>query len=90
MIEGISRDEFQDVLQGIIKSELAILMTEKKSQFITRNEACKKLRISIPSLDKLIHQGKLTASRINGRILIKNDDIEKALTEIPVRMKRKR
>ena len=90
MIEGISREEFTNELKEIVKSELAILLTEKKSQFLTRREVASKFRISIPSLDKLIHQGKLSASRINGRILIRVDDIEKALTEIPVRIKRKR
>lgn len=44
-------------------------------QLLTRKEAAGKLRISLITLDKLIHEQKLPAVRLGRRVLIAGDQL---------------
>ncbi len=44
---------------------------EKPEKFISRKEACRRMGITLPTLDKAIKRGDIQAVRIGGRVLIK-------------------
>lgn len=44
---------------------------EKPEKFISRKEACRRMGITLPTLDKAIKRGDVEAVRIGGRVLIK-------------------
>jgi len=52
---------------------------EPANGLLTREEARKKLRISLTTLDKLAGEGKLKAIRLKGRVLYKASEIERNL-----------
>ncbi|NLO04098.1 MAG: excisionase family DNA-binding protein [Bacteroidales bacterium] len=46
---------------------------EKPERFISRKEACRRMGITLPTLDKAIRRGDIEAVRIGGRVLIKEN-----------------
>jgi excisionase family DNA binding protein len=48
---------------------------------LTRKEAAARLKISLPTLDKLLSENKLQASTVKGRILIPESSIENLLKQ---------
>lgn len=83
LLQNIDREELQEIVQEAVKNELKYLKVKQEEQLVTRKEAAKKLRISLVTLDKALNTGKLTGYRMNGRVLLKDADLQKALTVIP-------
>ena len=86
ILENIDSNGLKTLIQEAVRTELASLPGKKDSRFLTRKDMAVKLRVSLPSVDKMIGAGKLKAYRIGGRILFKDDEI--ILSEIPVRKHR--
>jgi len=56
--------------------------SEPKPQFYSRDEACKIIKISLPTLSRYIDLGILKAHKVGNRILISQEDMAIALKEI--------
>jgi excisionase family DNA binding protein len=52
---------------------------EKTVKYLTRAEASKKLRISLPTLTKYIDMGIVSACQVGTRVLIRDDELDEAL-----------
>jgi len=83
LIQSITKEEFfilrEDVKQ--VRSEIKELKEQSlnqttRPQLRLKAETAKDLRITLPSLDKLIQEGKLNRIKINGRVLIRQEDID--------------
>jgi excisionase family DNA binding protein len=61
--------KIQQLIQEAVTS--ALNDWEKPEKFISRKEACKRMGITLPTLDKAIKRGDVQAVRIGGRVLIK-------------------
>lgn len=48
-------------------------------KYLTREETAKKCAITLATLNNWVNAGKIISYRINGRVLFKQSDIEKAL-----------
>tara|TARA_B110000240_G_C13118090_1_gene291399 strand:- start:232 stop:405 length:174 start_codon:yes stop_codon:yes gene_type:complete len=57
-------------------------MEKKKNEFLTRAEAAQLLRVSIVTLDTYIRKRVVPAYGIGRRVLLKEDEVINALTEI--------
>ena len=57
--------------------------SEIKPELLTRKEACKALKISLPTLGDWTRRNLLKSYTIGGRIYYKSDELEKALKQIP-------
>ncbi len=55
---------------------------------LTRDEAAKMLRVSLPTLDKMRSEGKIKTEQFGKRILIPQEEIDKILN-IPIRSQSK-
>ncbi len=86
ILENINSDGLKTLIQEAVRSELAIMPAKKENHFLTRADMAEKLRVSLPTIDKMIGAGKLKAYRIGGRILFKEDEL--VLSEIPTRKHR--
>jgi excisionase family DNA binding protein len=75
--QAIVRELIVEALQGVkpLKAEAA--------KYLTRLEACKALKISLPTLSRYSELGLIPAKRIGNRILYSEEDLKEALKEIP-------
>lgn len=55
---------------------------KQENELLTRQEAAKKLKISLSTLNNWVGKGMLTSYGIGGRVYLKNSDIEQALVEL--------
>jgi excisionase family DNA binding protein len=77
------------VLRNIISEEISKFLERKSvthddlaSQYMSRHEACKALRISIPTLMVLSKDGALKPYKIGGRrILYKKSEVEELINK---------
>jgi|GEM_PF-2442839 len=56
--------------------------TKSSLELLNRKQACEKLDISYPTLNKYVKSGRLRSKRLGRRIYFKPEDIEEALTDI--------
>lgn len=83
ILESITREELFAELRDIVNQALdKKLQPETPKDLLTKKEACTKLRISEPTLDRLSSQGVVQKFKIGGRVLFRADQIDQALKEI--------
>jgi excisionase family DNA binding protein len=87
ILESINSDGLKDLIKVAVREELAAIPPKKENNYLTRSDMSKKLHVSLPTVDKMIGNGKLKAVRLGGRILFKEDEL--SLEEIPVRKYRR-
>lgn len=88
-IESVGLDELKENLAPWLKETVieaykeihAAPTPEKRGIYATRKEACKELKISLPTLDKLMDEGTLIRYHISGRILLRWSEIEAAVNQ---------
>lgn len=81
-IANVSREEFFEALQNYKTSK----ETEKQSEeLLTRQEACKKLNVSLCTIDNWVKAGLLTISKIGRRVLIKNSEVQRMIDKNQIR-----
>mgnify|MGYP001085882170 CR=1 FL=1 len=72
-----------------IRSPIALCIDRSKSQHQTEKPVAKIFKLSLPTLDKYADEGLIRSQRIGTRILYSEEDIQKALKEIPVKYSRR-
>ena len=81
-------EEFSDQLEkkitrGLVPSLLEELKKEfqpkKPEEYLTRDEVCSLLKISLPTLNRYTKEGKLKKYSLIGRVLYKRSEIENSL-----------
>ena len=85
LLENIDTDGLKSLISEAVREELAAI-PKKENKFLTRKDMAEKLRVSLPSIDKMIGAGKLKAYRVGGRILFKEDEL--ILSEVIIRKRR--
>lgn len=78
-------DEFHHDLKKIVAETIRETKPESKEpnspEYLTRHEVCKKLHVSLPTLNRLHRENILTAQKIGGRVLYTSESITKALQQ---------
>ncbi len=87
LIQEVSKLDFEILIEKKLRKVLSEYnFTDNKPQesnYYSRLETAKKLKISLVTLAKLTSSGRLTAYRLGSkRVLYKQEDIEKALIPI--------
>ena len=90
-IEIVTSEHLREIVREVIVEEVPKLISQKTSgeKYYTRKEAAKRARITMPTLDKYIQEGKIKAHRLGRRVLFSDEDINQAIEEMPF-MKYKR
>ncbi|MEI9954892.1 MAG: helix-turn-helix domain-containing protein [Ferruginibacter sp.] len=88
IIQGVSREEFKSFITDAIKNEMQSQLqkiTEQKQtssdELLSKKEAAVFLRISLPTISKLVKEGVITCSRIGGSLRFKKSHLEKSLEQ---------
>lgn len=90
-LQGINVQDFTDLLLNLVEEKFNVLVQSKavhgnkvhssEQAYLSRTEAARILRISLPTLNEWTKQGKVKAYRIGSRVLYKPDDIDNSLTQ---------
>ena len=90
-IEIVSSENLREIIREVIVEEVPKLIPQRSTgeKYYTRKEAAKRARITMPTLDKYIKEGKIKAHRLGRRVLFSEEEIKKAVEEMPY-MKYKR
>lgn len=82
---SISLDELQELIEKSVRNALAQHHNNDppknaEIEYISRNEVCKILNISLPTLKKFYGStGEIKAYRLGGKIFFKKAEVEQAL-----------
>jgi len=84
LLENITPDELESRIEKAVNRAISkIAPITEQDAFITREEAGKRLHLSLVTIDKNIHEGRLKAYRIGGRVLLRESELN--ISQIPVR-----
>ena len=81
-LSGLTPQEFQEMLINSLEQVIKPLVSAKESrstELLTRKEAARLLRISLPTLAKWSEQGIIHAISMGGRIYYSLSEIQNAL-----------
>jgi excisionase family DNA binding protein len=84
-IEIVTSEHLREIVREVIVEEVPKLIPQKSTEgkYYTRKEAAKQARITLPTLDKYIQEGKIKAHRLGRMVLFSEEDIKKAIEEMP-------
>jgi excisionase family DNA binding protein len=86
LLENVDSKELKEIILEAVKTALSAIQPVQ-NKYLSRQEAAAKFGISLPTLDKGLRNGSLAGYRINGRILLKESELE--LSKMVVRKRRK-
>ncbi len=87
LLHSTPLDEFRDIIGEIVEEKLKQFKPEPTQkdttgEYLTRNEVCKLLKISLTTLHYYTTGGTIKGYRIRGRILYKTTDVNNSVQEI--------
>ena len=86
ILQGISLDEFKELLVETVASRFKVSEVQSKVQsnqkYLSRVEVAKLLKISLPTLNEWSKSGHLQSYRIGNRVLYKADEIDESLRKV--------
>lgn len=84
ILHNVSPETLQELIRATIREEIENINPPKEEvKYLTRLEVCDLLKISLPTLNIYVHEGKIKGHRIGRRVLFSNQDIHEAVKEIP-------
>lgn len=85
-LQGISLDEFKELLIETVESRFKVQEVQSKVQsdqkYLSRAEVAKLLKISLPTLNEWTKIGHLQSYRIGNRVLYKADEVDESLSKV--------
>jgi excisionase family DNA binding protein len=93
LFTGITLNELAERIGQVIDSKIRDFApyqkTEKQSDYITRAEVARLLKISLPTLNEWTKLGWLQSYKIGNRVLYKREEVESSLHEVSFRKYKK-
>jgi excisionase family DNA binding protein len=89
---GLTLDQLEPVFKSWVCDCLngeSLSGTKQIPGYLTRTEAARSLRVSLPTLQSYTKLGLLTARRIGKRVLYSESDLQEALKDIPTKLSRR-
>lgn len=75
-----SEDQLYQIIETAVVNALEKAQPKQDAEkYLTREETAKKCAITLATLNNWVNAGKIIAHKINGRVLFKQSDIDKAL-----------
>jgi excisionase family DNA binding protein len=84
LLIGTHIDDLLKRIEQIIDKRLASLspQTQKQSEYISRKEVGKLLKVSLPTLHEYTKLGWLQSYKIGNRVLYKREEVEQSLNQV--------
>jgi excisionase family DNA binding protein len=86
LFTGIKLNELLERIGQLIDSKIGVLPTKKKetqSDYLTRAEASRLLKITLPTLHDWTKLGYLKSYKMGSRVLYKESEIIQTLEQVP-------
>ena len=77
-IESLTKDDFIEIIRSIMQEESSVQKekeTEKKPEYLTRQQTCSLLNITAPTLGSYTKKGILKSYNLGSRVLYKYEEI---------------
>lgn len=84
-LNGLTVEQLSDMIRQSLRDELQRVHPvppETETEYLTRHETARRLRISLVTLTDWVNRGKIRAHKIGGRVLFRDSDIEAALNRV--------
>jgi excisionase family DNA binding protein len=85
LFSGIKLNELLDRIGQLIDSKIGIIPLQNsnlQSEYITRNEVAKILKVSLPTLHDYTKQGWVNSYKIGTRVLYKKSEVQESLEKL--------
>lgn len=82
-LERVVHEAASRAISEALKGFSGMQQAKAVPELLTRQEAAKKLKITLPTLSDWTKRKLLKSYTIGGRIYYKSEELEKALTQIP-------
>jgi excisionase family DNA binding protein len=80
ILHNLSPEDLYKKMRELISEEMEIrLKPEPPTDLLTKKEVAAKLRLSLPTVQRLMSDGTLPGLRIGRRILFKSNQVDEAL-----------
>lgn len=85
----LARKDLKEIVSEVVREEIEALKSFLNypaivdKEYLTRDQAAKKLHVTLPTLRAWTKNGRIKAYKIARRVLYKPEDIENALREQP-------
>lgn len=84
-LSGLTADQLSEMIRESLRDELQQFRPARpksETNYLTRQETARRLRISLVTLTDWVNRGKICAHKIGGRVLFRDSDVEAALNQI--------
>jgi excisionase family DNA binding protein len=83
MLNGINLDLLLQEIEKIIERRLQGIsqQTSKPSEYLTRKEVARLLRVSLPTIHEWTSSGFLISHKIGNRVLFKPEEVEECILD---------
>ena len=84
LLNGIDLKDLLSSIGDLIDKKLEQKLPAQKNQsnYLSRTEVCKLLKITLPTLNDWSKLGRLQSYKIGNRVLYKQDEVENALHQV--------
>ena len=84
IVEGLSIGELIDLIREVVRAEFQSISdtSSKTNTYLSREQVCNELHISLPTFHRWTRQGKLKVHKAGSRVLVKKTDVEACLQAI--------
>ena len=82
LIENLTAEQMSETFRQIVREELsAIQPKEDIPKYLSRDEVCKSLKITLPTLNTYTKKGIIKGCKVGTRVLYLASDIKEALKD---------
>jgi len=75
----ITEDKLREIVGNEVEKRIRGHLNRANDKFMTRQEAANHLKVTLPTIDKLVRNGELKAYKLSGRVLMKLSDVNQAV-----------
>lgn len=91
LLQNLSSDDLKKLISDLLDEKLTGFKPQQKqaTEYLTREDVSKLLKISLPTVTEYTKTGKLNGLRMGRRVLFRKEEIEQSLTAIePLKYRR--
>jgi len=75
----ITEDKLREIVGNEVENRIKGHLNRANDKFMTRQETARYLKVTLPTIDKLVRNGELKAYKLSGRVLMKLSDVNQAV-----------
>ena len=85
LLQGIKLEDFlyqiEKTIEGKVNEKLEQLSSKPTWEYLSRKEVCKILKISLPTLDRMVKESQVKSYRLGRKVRFRSDEVEQSVRE---------